>query len=39
VGTLLIVTLAGVLVFREQLKNHQWLALAAILAALVLLNI
>ena len=39
VGTMLLVTLAGVLVFREQLRKNQWIALAVILAALVLLNI
>lgn len=39
VGTMLIVTLTGVAVFRERLSKLQWVALAAILAALVLLNI
>jgi len=39
VATILVVTLAGVLVFREKLSKLQWLALAIILAALVLLNI
>ena len=39
VGTLLIVTLTGVLLFRERLRKAQWIALAAILAALILLNI
>lgn len=39
VGTMLLVTLAGVLVFREQLRKNQWIALAVILAALILLNI
>lgn len=39
VGTLLIVTLVGVLLFRERLRKAQWIALAAILAALILLNI
>lgn len=39
VGTLLIVTLSGVVFFRERLKVRQWWALAAILAALVLLNL
>lgn len=39
VATLLIVTLSGVIFFRERLKMRQWLALAAILAALILLNI
>jgi drug/metabolite transporter (DMT)-like permease len=39
VGTMLLVTLAGVLVFREQLRKNQWIALTVILAALILLNI
>ena len=39
VGTMLIVTLTGVAVFRERLRRLQWIALAAIIAALVLLNI
>ena len=39
VATILTVTLAGILFFREKLENRQWLALAMILPALVLLNI
>ena len=39
VGTLLIVTLSGVIVFKEHLSKLQWFALAAIIAALTLLNI
>ena len=39
VATMLIVTLTGVLVFREKLSKVQWTALAAIIAALILLNI
>ena len=39
VATLLVITLTGVLAFREKLKPHQWLSLAAILVALVMLNI
>ncbi len=39
VATLLVITLTGVLAFREKLKAHQWAALAAILVALVMLNV
>ena len=39
VATMLVVTLAGVLAFRERLRKNQWIALAVILAALALLNI
>ena len=39
VATMLIVTLTGVVVFKERLSRNQWFALAAIIAALVLLNI
>ena len=39
VGTILVVTMTGVLAFRERLNRRQWTAVAAILAALVLLNI
>lgn len=39
VGSILAVTLAGVLVFRERLSKGQWVGIAAILVALVLLNI
>jgi len=39
VSGILVVTLAGVLLFRERLEKHQWAAMAVILAALVLLNI
>lgn len=39
VGTILVVTLAGLLLFRERLEKRQWLALGIILMALVLLNI
>lgn len=39
VATILAVTLAGVGLFHEKLGKKQWTALAAILAALVLLNI
>ena len=39
VAGILLVTLAGVAVFREKLTRRQWIALAIILGALVLLNI
>lgn len=39
VATILVVTLAGVGLFKERLRKQQWIALAIILAALVLLNI
>lgn len=39
VAGILLVTTAGVLLFRERLEKHQWVALGVILAALVLLNI
>lgn len=39
VGTMLLVTVTGVAVFRERLTKLQWIALAAIILALVLLNI
>lgn len=39
VATLLIVTLTGVVLFRERLSRRQWAALGAIVTALVLLNI
>ncbi len=39
VGTILVVTAAGVLLFRERLAKRQWVALAMILTALALLNL
>ena len=39
VGTILLVTVAGVLAFKEKLGKRQWIAMAAILVSLVLLNI
>lgn len=38
VATILTVTLAGILAFREKLEKRQWMALGIILLALVLLN-
>lgn len=38
VATILVVTLTGVVLFRERLEKKQWLGLGMILAALVLLN-
>ena len=39
VGTILVVTLMGVLAFRERLTKQQWIGIGAILVALVLLNV
>ena len=39
VATILLVTLAGVCLFRERLRRAQWASLAVILVALVMLNI
>ncbi len=39
IATMLLVTLAGLVFFRERLLKLQWVALAAIVAALLLLNI
>lgn len=39
VATILVVTLVGVFVFKERLNKRQLIALAAILAALILLNV
>lgn len=39
VGTILVVTMAGVLLFKERLEKRQWTALAMILVALILLNV
>ena len=39
VATILVVTVAGLCLFRERLNKCQWTAIAVILAALVLLNI
>jgi len=39
VATLLVVTITGVVFFKERLAKRQWVAVGAILAALVLLNL
>ena len=39
VATILVVTIVGVLAFKERLGKRQWAALCIILAALVLLNV
>ena len=39
VGTILVVSMIGVLAFRERLEKKQWFAMGLILVALVLLNI
>ena len=39
VGAILVVTMAGILCFRERLRVRQWIGVGAILVALVLLNI
>lgn len=39
VAGILVVTLTGLLLFRERLEKRQWIALAMILAALILLNL
>lgn len=39
VATILVVTLAGICLFKERLRGSQWTALTVILAALVMLNV
>lgn len=39
VGTILVVTLVGILLFKERLTARQWVAIGGILAALVMLNV
>ena len=39
VATMLVVTLSGIVFFRERLEKRQWLAFAGVIAALILLNI
>ena len=39
VGGIVLIALVGVFFFKEQLKKHQWLAMAVVLAAIALLNL
>ena len=39
VSAVVIVTLAGLLVFKEKLSKKQWISLGIILVALIMLNI
>lgn len=39
VGTILMVSAAGILIFREKMEKRQWLAVMLIIVALILLNI
>jgi len=39
VGTIVLVTLAGLLIFREKLSTRKWISLGIILCALILLNL
>ena len=39
VGTMFVVTLCGLLFFKERLEKRQWIAFAAVIAALVMLNV
>ncbi|MBQ6439644.1 MAG: EamA family transporter [Mogibacterium sp.] len=39
VGTILLVSAAGVLIFREKMDKRQWLAVILIITALILLNV
>lgn len=39
VATMLVVTLSGILFFKERLSKRQWLAFGAVIVALVMLNI
>lgn len=39
VATMLVVTLSGILFFKERLSQRQWLAFGAVIVALVMLNI
>jgi drug/metabolite transporter (DMT)-like permease len=39
VATMLVVTLSGVLIFKERLETRQWIAFSAVIVALIMLNI
>ena len=39
VATMLVVTLVGIVFFRERLGTRQWIAFATVIAALIMLNI
>ena len=39
VGSILVVSIAGIFLFKEKLKKHQWIAIGAIMVAVILLNI
>jgi len=39
VGSIMVITLFGVFFFKEKLRKNQWVAMAAIMVALVLLNV
>ena len=39
VGSILVVSIAGIFLFKEKLKKHQWIAIGAIMVSVLLLNI
>ena len=39
VGTILLLSLAGIFLFKERLKKQQWVGIGAIIIAVILLNI
>jgi len=39
VGSILVLSIAGLLIFKEKLKKHQWIAIGAIMVSVILLNI